>query len=273
MTDLDTLFYCHLALARKNGKTIANNIRFGQMLKNYQFPRNENKLKIVLEGKLHLDKHLSPEQHDILLDFHNTTFGEGKDSSWCGWKPSSESVTALVWEFNEETPSYLPGDWIKVIINRFLIPWGITAEGEVSWIETKSGKGIFSHCLHVPWAGILSVMGNEVSSIRYVPSNDHQKQIQEVHSEEYWKTSQFVDTGLGSAWLYDHQAKSRITRDFKEPIMCFDFETNESKILTGEEIIQIDSISESIVVNTARAEKPKTISWAKKRRQLPKFLK
>lgn len=61
-------------------------------------------------------------------------------SLWCQWIPT-ESGDAIVWDGGEKFYSYI--EWIKYIIQHFMIPWGIVINGEVEWEgEERDDLGI-----------------------------------------------------------------------------------------------------------------------------------
>lgn len=52
---------------------------------------------------------------------------------WCGWTVNSNS---LFWDGGEKFYSYI--EWLKYLINKFFIPWGITLNGEIEWEGEES---------------------------------------------------------------------------------------------------------------------------------------
>lgn len=59
---------------------------------------------------------------------------------WNGWMPNSEG-THIVWDEIENFYNYI--EWIKYIINNFLIPWNYILNGKMQWQgDAKKDKGI-----------------------------------------------------------------------------------------------------------------------------------
>ena len=58
---------------------------------------------------------------------------------WCQWIPN-EDGTAIEWDGGEKFYNYV--EWLSYIIDNFLIPWGYTINGKVSWEgEGRSDTG------------------------------------------------------------------------------------------------------------------------------------
>jgi len=68
---------------------------------------------------------------------------------WCQWVNFDDGAR-LEWDGNEKFYSYI--EWLKYIIKNFFIPWGIVAEGTITWVGEDSSD-----------MGKISVKNNEVS--------------------------------------------------------------------------------------------------------------
>lgn len=76
--------------------------------------------------------------------------GQGRDDSvtdgncpprtqpglWCQWVPT-EDGTGITWDGGEKFYSYV--EWLQYIITNFLVPWGYTLNGEVTWSGEERG--------------------------------------------------------------------------------------------------------------------------------------
>jgi hypothetical protein len=63
----------------------------------------------------------------------------GQPGLWCQWE-ISEDGKELMWDGGEKFFNYTA--WLKYLINKFFIPWGIFASGEIMWYgEDRSDIG------------------------------------------------------------------------------------------------------------------------------------
>jgi hypothetical protein len=68
------------------------------------------------------------------------TMGEGAQPQlWCQWVPN-ESGQWISWDQGEKFYGYI--EWMAYIVHHFLVPWGIKASGEITWVgEDTSDQG------------------------------------------------------------------------------------------------------------------------------------
>jgi hypothetical protein len=88
-------------------------------------------------------------QDKSILDYNSPP--DGVPGLWCQWVPNDEG-TALEWDEGEKFYRYT--EWMKFIIEHFLTPWGIVANGEIKW----QGKDFDDR-------GKLIVVNNAVSEV------------------------------------------------------------------------------------------------------------
>lgn len=66
----------------------------------------------------------------------------GQPSLWLQWRPI-EDGTEISWDEGEKFYEYVP--WIKYLIDNFIKPWGIIANGSIKWQgEDMSDRGIIT---------------------------------------------------------------------------------------------------------------------------------
>ena len=83
-------------------------------------------------------------------------FGQGTDKSvrehnsppagqpglWCQWQPTPDG-TGIQWDRGEKFYHYV--EWLQYIMDHFLIPWGYTLSGSVTWQgEERSDRGVLT---------------------------------------------------------------------------------------------------------------------------------
>ena len=73
----------------------------------------------------------------------------GQPGLWCQWTPS-EDGTKIVHDEGEKFYDYV--EWLEYIVAHFLMPWGLTLNGEVKWDGEESSD-----------VGIIRVVDNVVS--------------------------------------------------------------------------------------------------------------
>lgn len=61
---------------------------------------------------------------------NNNRSPAGQPGLWCQWVPSDDG-SALEWDGGEKFYDYVL--WMKYIIEHFIKPWGIIANGEIEW--------------------------------------------------------------------------------------------------------------------------------------------
>lgn len=61
---------------------------------------------------------------------------------WCNWTPNDDG-TQIIW--NEGEKFYYYTHWLQYILDHFLIPWGYTLNGNVSWEgENEDDTGVIT---------------------------------------------------------------------------------------------------------------------------------
>ena len=60
---------------------------------------------------------------------YNSSYGE-QPGLWCKWAPNEEG-TAIEWDGGEKFYDYV--EWVRYIVEHFIIPWGYTLNGTVEW--------------------------------------------------------------------------------------------------------------------------------------------
>lgn len=82
-------------------------------------------------SRAHFGQDITPD----VLDYGNTP-PTGQPSLWCQWTPTDDG-SAIVWDEGEKFYEY--GEWIKYLIQHFLLPWGYVLNGSVDWKGEDSG--------------------------------------------------------------------------------------------------------------------------------------
>ncbi len=73
-----------------------------------------------------------------VLDYNHAP--EGQPGLWCQWTPN-EDGTCIQWDGGEKFYDYVK--WMAYIIENFLEPWGIVANGNIRWVgEDSSDRGV-----------------------------------------------------------------------------------------------------------------------------------
>ncbi|MCB0032155.1 MAG: HEAT repeat domain-containing protein [Anaerolineales bacterium] len=73
------------------------------------------------------------------------THPDGQPSYWCHWIPSFDRQS-IIWNGAEKFQAYR--EWLRYLLERFLIPWGYSLSGTVAWqgeAEGDFGKLILSN--------------------------------------------------------------------------------------------------------------------------------
>lgn len=87
-------------------------------------------------GQFDLDKPLTIEHKKTLEDFaesrhdNDEQIAEGLPSFYCQWVPSYDGKQ-IVWDERENF--YYYDQWIQVLLEKFLIPWGYVVNGAIKW--------------------------------------------------------------------------------------------------------------------------------------------
>jgi hypothetical protein len=69
------------------------------------------------------------QRRDASIDEYNGP-PSGQPSLWCQWTTNADG-TEIEWDGGEKFYEYV--EWMEYIIDSFLKPWGIVAEGEIEW--------------------------------------------------------------------------------------------------------------------------------------------
>jgi hypothetical protein len=107
-------------------------------------------LEVGIQGGYYVggEEYSSDRTNDV--EDHNKP-PQGQPGLWCQWKPT-EDGTAIEWDGGEKFYDYI--DWMKYIIAHFLKPWGIVANGRITWQGEEHGD-----------TGTLIVENNEVCTV------------------------------------------------------------------------------------------------------------
>jgi hypothetical protein len=97
------------------------------------------------DGQIDLDKPLTPDQIKILQEFQSKDHRDEPWAKklgliWCQWEPT-EDGTAIMWDQGEKFYDY--DIWMEVIIDKFIKPWGLVANGSITWSgEDSEDQGV-----------------------------------------------------------------------------------------------------------------------------------
>lgn len=86
----------------------------------------------TFSGKFEFSKPLTPEQvaefNRFCEERHGTSSREfpGCPSFWCDWETDGST---MFWNGSEK--SYNMDDWARILVERFLKPWGVEVRGEI----------------------------------------------------------------------------------------------------------------------------------------------
>jgi len=92
---------------------------------------------------------------------------KGQPGLWCQWVPTSDGC-GIQWDGGEKFYDYVA--WMKYIIEHFLKPWGITANGLIRWYGEERSD-----------VGTIVVKDNEVTTTHAL-LNDDAKSVQKTYS-------------------------------------------------------------------------------------------
>ena len=90
----------------------------------------------LFEGRFDFDRQLTAEEHISLVLFSEERHGGNLQHDpqypdfWCQWVPTQDDK-GLCWDGGEKFYNYI--EWLQIIIDNFLKPWGITMNGSVDW--------------------------------------------------------------------------------------------------------------------------------------------
>lgn len=101
-------------------------------------------------GGFRFNKELTQEQVDTINGFanerHEPTVGEDYPGIWCQWVVVDNQ---LEWDQGEKFYNYV--EWLKYLIDKFFIPWGVTISGTVKWFGEENED-----------MGMIEVLDNKV---------------------------------------------------------------------------------------------------------------
>jgi hypothetical protein len=90
------------------------------------------------------------QAHDAsIVDYHSPP--PCQPGLWCRWVPT-DCGKFLEWDGGEKFYNYV--DWLRYIIEHFLIPWGYTLNGCVSW-EGEDRNDVGRICVHDNEVGVI----------------------------------------------------------------------------------------------------------------------
>ncbi len=87
------------------------------------------------DGYIDLGAKLTNEQcevlHSLCEDDHRNS--RGLPGIWCQWELQTVGDTmTLEWDGNEKFYNYI--EWMEYILETYIIPWGYTANGVITWV-------------------------------------------------------------------------------------------------------------------------------------------
>lgn len=80
-------------------------------------------------GRIDLDRELTPDEYVTLLEFADERHQPGVDGAPgynCDWTPT-DNYRGIEWDGSEKF--YSSEEWMQLIMDRFITPWGIKANG------------------------------------------------------------------------------------------------------------------------------------------------
>lgn len=96
-------------------------------------------------GRIDLDRELTASEAQAIRDFSeerhgtSTTAHAGFPGFWCQWVPSKDGK-GIVWDGGEKF--YNAAEWMQIVIDRFIVPAGITANGVIN-AQGESGGDVW----------------------------------------------------------------------------------------------------------------------------------
>lgn len=106
--------------------------------------------RVHIDGQFMLDRPLTVE-HKVTLDkFAGERHAESQyPGAWCPWVPGEMGTTIRYTD--EEINGYSITEWLQVVVDRFLKPWGYVLNGRAQWAGEEAGD-----------LGVIAVRDNEV---------------------------------------------------------------------------------------------------------------
>ena len=93
-------------------------------------------------GAIELSRALTASEAQELIDFSeerhggNTTVHAGYPDFWCQWVPTADGK-GIEWDGGEKF--YSAAEWMQLVIDRFIAPRGIIANGTINAVGEASG--------------------------------------------------------------------------------------------------------------------------------------
>lgn len=108
----------------------------------------------TFNGRFTLDRPLTIAQAEELRAFADADHREGvggTPSNYCQWVPSKDGA-GIEWDQNEKFYGYV--EWLELLIDRFIKPWGYVLSGRVEW-QGEEGKD----------QGVIHVKDNRIRAL------------------------------------------------------------------------------------------------------------
>lgn len=105
------------------------------------------------KGKLELDKELTSEQHEKIHYFLGKTYLNRSNTDkwkWCYWYIHDNGKSIKI---DKNSCFGKHEEWLHVIINTFIEPWGLTLTGCIKWVDLDTMN-----------MGTISVTNNVIKS-------------------------------------------------------------------------------------------------------------
>jgi len=125
------------------------------------------------DGELRLNRQLSLDEHNFLVDLHNSQpsdkLMEGQPTSFCQWEPSRDGWVIKWDEGEEEFCLYV--EWLEFLITAYFAPRGYILNGTLAYQGEDIGD---LGQIFVENNVVRKVEAVMVGSVRQCPSCGHQ---------------------------------------------------------------------------------------------------
>jgi hypothetical protein len=94
------------------------------------------------EGRIDLDRELTETEIEVIKAFSEERHGgdmnvdPGMPGFWCDWVPTKDGC-GIEWNGGEKF--YNAAEWMQLIIDRFIEPWGMIANGVINAMGESNG--------------------------------------------------------------------------------------------------------------------------------------
>ncbi len=88
------------------------------------------------KGHFNLDKPLAPEHFYTLKDLGEHRHEGNAPSYYCQWTPTRNGA-GIQWDGGEKFYAY--AEWLQLICDKYLTPWGYLLNGKVLWQGEEIG--------------------------------------------------------------------------------------------------------------------------------------